>query len=159
MLRRVTRRCSATSAIEMTIRIVLSADAMPGLPPISLPNCMKASVASTLRSRPIRRGVPKSAIDSTKVSSAAAVIDGRISGNVTVSRRRSGETPRLSAASSTERFTAPSALETMRKTCGKNLKANTRMTPVAPYMVGMETPSSVRPLRTTPLAPNSTIQA
>ena len=62
---------------------MLSADAMPGLPPISLPNSVKASVASTLKSRPIRRGVPKSAIDSTKVSSAAAVTDGRISGNVT----------------------------------------------------------------------------
>lgn len=47
-------------------------------------------------------GVPKSAIDRTKASSAPLLTAGKTSGNVTSKERRQGPAPKLSAAASTE---------------------------------------------------------
>ena len=103
--------------------------------------------------------MPKSAIDSTKASAAPADSAGSTIGTVIFRKRRAGDRPSPSAASSSERFTCASAVATNRKTLGKNLKLNTMMTPPAPYNGGRPMPKSSSVVRTTPLAPNSTIHA
>ena len=62
---------------------MLTVDASPGFPPISLVNRLYATVESTRKSLPIIDGVPKSAKERTNASSAPVLIAGKINGRVT----------------------------------------------------------------------------
>ena len=77
-------------------------------------------------------GVPKSAIDSTKVRIAPVLVAGNTSGSVTLKKRCSGVQPSDCAASSYERLMLRSALSVIRYTYGKNFRLKTSTMPVAP---------------------------
>jgi hypothetical protein len=116
--RRTAQRCNTTTVMQTARRTTLVAEASPGLPPISAVKRSNAVVASNLTLPPTMEGVPKSAIDSTKASSAPLLTAGKTSGSVTLKNRRHGPAPRLSAASSTEGLIEPKLLAVSKKTKG-----------------------------------------
>ena len=116
--RRTDQRCNVMATIDSAISTVLVADARPGLPVISLVNRLNAVVARTRTLPPTIDGVPKSAMDSTKVSRTPALTAGKINGRVTLNKRRHGPAPSPSAASSTAGLIVRRLLAVSRKTNG-----------------------------------------